>query len=86
VLNTQFILLLRNRSADKLDQAWLCDRGRSTKVIGVVELGPFLRATAECFERLSHRRGVRPSVRLSHRDIVSRRRKPKLRDLHSGLQ
>jgi len=45
----------------------------------------FLRAIAECFAHLSHRLGVRPSVRPSHCGIVSKRCKLGSRDLHCGL-
>jgi len=37
----------------------------------------FLRAIADCFARLSHPQGVRPSVRLSHLGTVSKRCKLK---------
>jgi len=45
----------------------------------------FLRETAECFARLSHRQGVRPSVRPSHCGTVWKRCKLELWNFHYGL-
>jgi len=45
----------------------------------------FLRAKAECFARLCHRLGVRPSVRPSHSWSVSKRCKLGSQNLHCGL-
>jgi len=45
----------------------------------------FTRDSMQCFTRLSHRQGVRPSVRTSHSSIVSTQRKLELRNFCRGL-
>ena len=45
----------------------------------------FTRDSSKCFARLSHRRGVCPSVRPSHPGTVSKRRYLESQNLHCGL-